>query len=250
MEKNSGLHLVNKRLGETPLEAIQRFKKENLELDFLPMTYAGRLDPMAEGLLLILSGEKVHEKEKYLNLEKEYEFEILWGFESDTLDILGLVLGSENKSPEESDIQKYLEKAVGKFQQLYPAYSSRPVNGKSLFEWAREGKISEIDIPKHEVEIFSADFIERRKMDSEDLLKEVLEKINLVNGDFRQEEIKEKWKKILHGKEKEFFVIDKIKLKVSSGLYIRQFVFDLAKYFGQIALTLSIKRTKVGEFST
>lgn len=46
-EVESGVYLVNKKIGETPLEAINRFrlenKKENPELDFLPITYAGRL---------------------------------------------------------------------------------------------------------------------------------------------------------------------------------------------------------------
>src|SRR5260221_10407124 len=91
MKKNSSLNLINKKIGETPSEAILRFKIENPDYDTVAMTYAGRLDPMAEGLLLVLCGEEIDKKEKYLNLSKTYEFEVLWGFSSDTLDILGLV---------------------------------------------------------------------------------------------------------------------------------------------------------------
>src|SRR5690242_6674833 len=90
-----GIHALYKTLGETPLECIQRFKKENPEFEKVNMTYAGRLDPMAEGLLLVLSGELVKEKEKYLDLPKTYIVEVLWGVETDTLDILG-ILGSKN----------------------------------------------------------------------------------------------------------------------------------------------------------
>ncbi len=250
--KNSHVHVVYKKLGETPAEAILRFKKENIkenpELDFLPVTYAGRLDPMAEGVLVLLSGEEVKNKEKFLDLPKTYEAEILWGFETDTLDVLGLVELKENNFPKDEEIKKYLDKTKGKFEQMYPLYSSRPVGGKSLFEWAREGKGSEIEIPKHTVEIFESSFLERRIIKGEELLKEVVSKVNLVNGDFRQKETIQKWNEVLVGKEKENFTIDKISLRVSSGFYVRQFVCDMARDFSLSALTFHIKRTNVGEF--
>src|SRR3982750_279229 len=79
-----------KRLGETPLECIERFRLEKPEYATTNMTYLGRLDPMAEGLLLVLAGN-TRDKKKYLEWDKTYEFEVLWGFASDTYDILGLV---------------------------------------------------------------------------------------------------------------------------------------------------------------
>ena len=91
MEKNRGLHLLYKNLGETPNESILRFKKENPEYKDESMTYAGRFDPMAEGLLLVISHEELQNKDQYLDLKKTYEFEMLWGFETDTLDILGKI---------------------------------------------------------------------------------------------------------------------------------------------------------------
>lgn len=73
-----------------------------------------------------------------------------------------------------------------------------------------------------------------------------MQKIDLVKGDFRQEEIKEKWKEILANDGK--FTIDKIEIEVSSGFYVRQFVSDLAKSFGTPGTTFSIVRTEVGEY--
>ncbi len=253
MKKNSDVHVVYKNLGETPAEAVLRFKKENIkenpELDFLPITYAGRLDPMAEGVLLLLSGQEVMNKEKFLDLPKTYEVEVLWGFGTDTLDILGIVNSGINNFPKEEDIEKYLNKTKGLFEQMYPVYSSRPVGGKSLFQWAREGKINEIQIPKHEVQIFESCFLGRRNISGEELLKEVVSKVSLVNGDFRQKETIEKWNAILNSKEKENFIIDKISLKVSSGFYVRQFVCDMARELGLSGLTFHIKRTELGEYS-
>ena len=55
-----------KKLGETPLECLNRFKKAHSEYEKIPMTYAGRLDPMAEGVLLVLAGDKAKKKRNIL----------------------------------------------------------------------------------------------------------------------------------------------------------------------------------------
>ncbi len=247
MEKNSGLNLIYKDLGETPLEAIERFKKENIGYKDKPMTYAGRLDPMAEGLLLVLSGEEIKNKDKYQDLEKTYEFEILWGFETDSLDLLGIVVESKKFKVESEEIEKYLKNSIGKFVQKYPAYSSKTIKGKPLFQWAREGRINEVEIPEHEVEIYEANFLESRTISKQELLRSIKEKISKVSGDFRQKEILSKWEEVLKGYQIEF-VVDKIQVRVSSGFYVRQFVTDLAKSLGTVATTFHIKRTKVGDF--
>ncbi len=256
MEKRSDLHLLTKEVGETPNETILRFKKDNTEYEDVTMTYAGRLDPMAEGLLLVLSGENLKVKEKFLGLPKTYEFEILWGFETDTLDLLGLVADQRENSlstfpSKDTDIfllknsSSSLRRAslvpsremistnfpLGKFIQKYPAYSSKPVSGKPLFKWAREGRLSQIEIPTHEVEIFESEFISK------------------VSGDFRQEEISAKWQEFFAKTTANNFVIDKIIVEVSSGFYVRQFVSDLAEKLKVSGVTFSIKRTKVGDYN-
>jgi tRNA pseudouridine(55) synthase len=247
MKKNSGLHLLYKDLGETPNQCILRFKDNNPEYSETPMTYAGRLDPMAEGLLIVLSGDETKEKEKYLNLPKTYEFEVLWGFETDTLDLLGRVVKSEKSKVIKEEIKNKLNNSVGKFEQVYPDYSSKPVSGKPLFQWAREGRLSEIEIPKHEVEIFEADFISRREISKDELLRYIVVKVSSVSGDFRQKEILEYWSETLSRMPLDMFVIDKIKVTVSSGFYVRQFVSDLAEALGTVATTFHIKRTKIGD---
>lgn len=67
-----------------------RFRAENPQHKETKMTYLGRLDPMAEGLLLVLSGD-TRDKNKFLDLDKTYEFEVLWGVSTDTYDVLGQV---------------------------------------------------------------------------------------------------------------------------------------------------------------
>ncbi len=247
MADSQNIHILHKNLGETPHEAILGFKKDHPEYTEIPMTYAGRLDPMAEGVLIVLSGDGVMEKDTYLDLPKTYEFEVLWGYETDTLDLLGLVTSLGNKVPSVEEVKDYLQKNIGVSEQVYPIYSSRPVNGKSLFQWAREGRISEIDIPTHDVEMFEGAYLDRRTISKDDLLKNIEYKVGLVRGDFRQEEILKKWRQVLGNTTETEFSIDRIRVVVSSGFYIRQFVFDLAQNFGTTATTFHIKRTAVGK---
>jgi len=84
--------LLNKKEGETPLEALNALRhKRGKKYQDIKMTYAGRLDPMASGVLLVLLGEETKNKEKYIALDKEYEFEVLFCVATDTYYILGKV---------------------------------------------------------------------------------------------------------------------------------------------------------------
>ncbi|MCA9363758.1 hypothetical protein KC727_00880, partial [Candidatus Kaiserbacteria bacterium] len=81
---------IEKRIGETPLEAAERLRVTlGLSAD-IPLAYAGRLDPMASGKLLVLIGDECKKQEQYHTLDKEYTFEVLFGVRSDTADVLGI----------------------------------------------------------------------------------------------------------------------------------------------------------------
>ncbi len=210
------------------------------------MTYLGRLDPMAEGLLLVLAGD-TKDKDEFLKLDKTYEFEILWGFSTDTYDVLGLTteIGS---MPEKLDIkmERLLKDIKDKKTQSYPPYSSRTVGGKALHAWAREGRIDEIEIPKRDIKIFHIEHIRTRLILQKEILAEIIKKVDLVRGDFRQEQIKKNWQKVLN--KKEMCLISKFKIDVSSGTYIRSLAHEMGKKLGTCALAYSIKRTRVGEY--
>ncbi len=244
MKKNSDVHVLYKNLGETPLQCLERFKRDNTEYANVPMTYAGRLDPMAEGLLLVLSHDAVYEKGKYTGLSKTYVFEMLWGFETDTLDVLGMVLTDKTfKVPSVEEIRNILQKSVGKFSQKYPQFSSKNFQGS--YESVRNGGGDE---KYHDVEIRRVDFISRRTMSATDLLSHIIEKIAFVSGDFRQEEIKVEWKKVLKKQIEKEFTIDTLEISVSSGFYVRQFVSDIANRLVVKATTFHIVRKMVGDF--
>ena len=83
--------ILDKKIGETPLECLERFRRDHLEYQSVKMTYAGRLDPMASGVLVVLAGDMVHRKEEFLGMEKMYEAVIVVGLGTDTFDGLGVV---------------------------------------------------------------------------------------------------------------------------------------------------------------
>ena len=80
---------LDKAVGETPLSCAEDYRAKHKELEGVAMAYAGRLDPMASGKLLILLGEECKNQTNYHGLDKEYEFSVLLGIGSDTHDVLG-----------------------------------------------------------------------------------------------------------------------------------------------------------------
>lgn len=231
---------IYKNLGETPLEALTRLRSEFPVYGDLPMTYAGRLDPMAEGELLVLVGEECKKKDDYLGMDKEYEFEMLFGFKTDSYDLLGLS-STENFNKEDliSALAFILENKKGKFVQKYPPFSSKTIKGVPLFKKTKDG--DEYDAPERQVEIYEISFLGLREISGKDLSEEIKRRINLVKGDFRQKEILKKWEENLRGGEDETFLIAKSKMSCSSGTYVRSLVNGLSFP----AVTFSIKRTRI-----
>jgi tRNA pseudouridine55 synthase len=235
-----------KNIGETPLKCLLDFKKEHPEYQDKKMTYLGRLDPMAEGLLLVALGSV--DKQKYLSLDKTYEFEVLWGMESDTYDVLGLIIKvRQDEVLKEQQLMSVVKKVKSTKSQSYPPYSSRTVAGRPLWEIARENKIDEIEIPARGIKIFSIEHISTRHMTGAEILKQVQEKVALAKGDFRQAEIVKKWQEELNDLQNSKFLVSKFVADVSSGTYVRGLAHEMGKMLEIGALAWSIKRTRVGE---
>lgn len=240
--------LLKKKIGETPLETIHWFKKENPNYQNQKMAYAGRLDPMAEGLLLILTDEECKKRKDYEKLSKIYEFKVLFGFSTDTFDLMGKVTNFNISCMlRREDIQKTASKFIGKYPQEYPPYSSKRIRGKPLFWWARENRLKEINIPKKNVEVYELKLINLKNITSEKLLKEINKRINLAKGEFRQKEILKIWDKKLKNKKMEFLVARFI-IKCSSGFYVRSFADNIGRELRIPTLAFSIKRTEIGNF--
>ncbi len=240
--------VLYKEIGETPLACMERFRAENGEYYNVPMTYAGRLDPMAEGLLLVLAGRSVYDKEKYLHLQKVYECEILLGVETDTYDMLGLPSVGADVKLEEKFVKEKLAAFVGKYMQKYPPYSSKTLGGIQLHTLAKSGMVTEKDLPMHEVEISQIDFGKIEKISKKELQEKIFTKIAKVEGDFRQTEILKEWENFFVNAGSAFQVVS-CTIFCSGGTYIRVLARELGAALGTSAALLSLKRIRVGEYS-
>jgi len=234
MKKAKVLKLY-KKVGETPLECLNRFRKSNPSYKTEKMTYAGRLDPMAEGVLLVLVGEECKKKEKYLNLDKEYEIDILFGFATDTYDLLGLV--SKNKSGFKKFSFPDWQKFVGKFKQAYPPYSSK------FWEKARAGTLIEKEIETKMVELYKIKLLKIKNISKKSLSNYIIKTIGKVKGDFRQKQILAKWKAVLQKSDDKKFPIVSLKVKCSSGTYMRSLAHQIGNEVRLPTSILRIKRT-------
>lgn len=242
--------VLNKKEGETPLLALEFFRIKNKKYKDSKMTYAGRLDPLASGLLVLLVDEEIKNKEKYLALEKEYDFEVLFGFATDTYDILGKIIHSNMGADFginilKEKIQENLKSFLGESLQKYPMYSSKTVKGKPLFVYAREDK--KVEIPERKIFIKKLKLEKITEIDNKKLFKNIDKRIKKVKGDFRQKEILDFWQKNLTIKNN--FYIASFKIKCSSGTYVRSVANLLGDKLKVPALAFSIKRTKIGKWS-
>jgi len=234
---------IQKRVGQTPLQVIQEYKKEHPEYSDVKMTYAGRLDPLAEGELILLAGEAVHDKGLYTHLRKEYTMRIVLGITTDTYDSLGLVTDEGAVSPVwQNKANAYIQKHTGTFSQAYPPFSSKTVDGVPLFELTRRGV--SVELPAHEVTVDSIEDVSFGSMDSIELQQYIINKNATVDGDFRQKEIRERWNDYFNTTDITNYPTVSCRVVVSSGFYVRTFAHDMGQSIGCGALALDIVRTR------
>lgn len=240
-----GVIAVYKEPGNTPLETIKKLQVEYPILQNVPLSYAGRLDPLAEGVLLILSGNFNTKRQEYLSLSKTYTVQVLFGVGTDTGDSLGLITKASNAEIDTHTLSLITGQCVGEYTDTYPIYSSKTVDGVPLFEWARSGKIHEISIPTYTSEIYSIVSGEVTVCDIEKVQSEIQKNIDLVKGDFRQTEIKESWNDFLE--QKPSLYTASMTVSCASGVYMRGLVERIADAFGSYAIALHIQRDSVAD---
>lgn len=105
--------------------------------------HTGTLDPDAEGVLPVCLGKATKICEYLTEKDKTYRCVLLLGITTDTQDITGKVIETKPVSVSENDVVNMIDTFVGTYGQIPPMYSALKVNGKKLYELAREGKVIE-----------------------------------------------------------------------------------------------------------
>jgi tRNA pseudouridine55 synthase len=245
-----------KPLGLTPLQALQALQQQYPEYSKAKLAYAGRLDPQAEGVMLVLVDNECKQQPEYLQLPKAYTWQLLLGISSDTGDIMGMITADPSSLSSlvlkhQDDIHALvataLAKYTGTFNQAFPAYSAKTVGGQKLFKLVRTNQA--LKLPVHQVEVYHHEVsaVQQAKLDT--MLIDIHKRIKQVSGDFRQTNIIQDWQGLQQQLPNTSAWIVTINSTVSSGTYIRQIAADIGKDLGAGALAYTIKRTAVGNYT-
>ncbi|MGL6024073.1 MAG: tRNA pseudouridine(55) synthase TruB [Cetobacterium sp.] len=150
-----GIIVVDKPIGITSFDVI-RVLRRNLKERRIGHT--GTLDPLATGILVICVGRATKLAQDIEGYEKEYVANLELGFKTDTYDTEGKVLDrTENFDISEETLKNVLETFKGDIKQVPPMYSAIKVDGKKLYELAREGV--EIERKARDVSITNLDLL-------------------------------------------------------------------------------------------
>lgn len=119
--------------------------------------HTGTLDPIATGVLVICIGNTTKLCEVLTSEYKEYIATIKLGIKTDTLDTTGTIIETKDFNITEPQIKEVLSSFLGQSTQTTPIYSAVKVNGKKLYEYAREG--IEVELPTREINITNIELI-------------------------------------------------------------------------------------------
>lgn len=147
--------IINKEKDMTSRDVVNKLCKL---LHTKKIGHTGTLDPLATGVLVVCTERYTKLVDELTSLDKEYVAKIKLGIETDTLDITGNVIKKSDIIPSKDEVIKVLNSFVGKSIQEVPKYSAIKINGKKLYEYAREG--IDIELPKHEIEVFNIELID------------------------------------------------------------------------------------------
>ena len=203
----NGILLIDKPSGLTSRDVVNIVGKS---LGTKKIGHTGTLDPLATGVMVLCVGKYTKLVEMLTSYNKTYEASIVLGIKTDTLDITGKALEEKCSNISLSDILLSLKKFEGVYDQEVPIYSAVKINGKKLYEYARENKT--IELPKRSVNI---------------------SKISLIS-DIKYENNK---------------TLFSIRCNVSKGTYIRSLINDIASSLNTIGVMKELRRIEQGNFN-
>ncbi|KAL5362718.1 pseudouridine synthase [Aspergillus floccosus] len=139
---------------------FQRNRRRTQRLD-VKIGHGGTLDPLATGVLVTGVGKGTKQLNEFLGCTKSYETVVVFGAETDTYDCLGKIV---RRAPYEhvtrAAVEAALDRFRGKIMQRPPIFSALKVNGKKLYEYAREGKLPPVEIQERPVEVSDLRIVE------------------------------------------------------------------------------------------
>lgn len=205
----NGILIINKPLGYTSRDAVNIISRE---FHTKKVGHTGTLDPNASGVLIICLGKALKMIELMDDYDKEYEATVILGMETDTLDLdkNATIIREKKVNIDNQMVINVVNSFKGKYLQTVPKYSASKVNGRKLYEYARNN--IPVDLPKKEVNIKDIQIL----------------------GEIKKENDKMSFK---------------IKCTVSKGTYIRSLIKDIGNKLDVPSVMKSLERTRIGNFT-
>ena len=153
----NGIILIDKEKEYTSHDVVAIVKK----ITKSKVGHTGTLDPNATGVLPLLLGDATKVSKYLINHDKEYIVELQLGKKTTTADIEGDIIEEKEVQnwifEDKERLERILQSFVGKQKQIPPMYSAIKVNGKKLYDYARQGK--EIKIEPRNIEIYKIELL-------------------------------------------------------------------------------------------
>ena len=154
----NGILIVNKSEGFTSRDVVNKLSKI---FNTKKIGHTGTLDPIAKGVLVVVIGKYTKLCEDLTQTFKEYIATFKLGILTDTLDITGEILDEKDVTVSEEEIRNVIASYKCVYDQEVPIYSSVKINGKKLYEYARNGE--NVVLPKRKVDIKNIEVIDINK---------------------------------------------------------------------------------------
>ena len=203
----NGILIIDKPKSITSRDVVNKVVKR---FNTKKVGHTGTLDPIATGVLVVCVGSATKLVDELTCNDKEYIASVELGTITDTLDNTGKILKKEKCIKTKEEIITALNSFKGKYMQEVPIYSAVKINGKKLYEYAREN--IDINLPKREVEVSNIELL----------------------GD------------IEYRNAKTYF---SFRCSVSKGTYIRSLIRDIALKLNTVGIMTDLRRIRQGKFN-
>jgi len=190
---------------------IYKLKKK---LEVKKISHAGTLDPLAEGVMVVLTDQDCKIQDQFVKKDKEYEATVLLGASSESFDLeKPLIFEEIPPIYDETLLKRVLEGLTGQISLPVPIFSAKIVGGKRLYKYARKGQELN-NLPQMNIHVYLMKLLDTSEYD-------------------------------YFGKR---YPLIKVLISCSSGTYIRTLADEIGKRYGSTGVLFHLKRTKVGEF--
>ena len=224
---------------EAGITINQFINNVRLKINKDKIAYAGRLDPMARGMVPILINDECKNMNMYTSRDKIYHVKVIVGIQTDSDDTLGIIQNINH----DYDIHRIVETYSNIFNtnnviinQRFHYFSTKEINKRRR----------SVNIPSyHTVTLYNSSILSVGTLNKDEWVEEINRLISSIDNtkEFRQKEIIDQWNSIEYTDKIQYIELE---LNVSSGFFVRQYIRDLSNHINIPLMCYDIHRVSCG----